>query len=755
MMHQTSEPLVSVIVPIYNVEAYLRECLDSAVNQTLKNIEIICVDDGSPDNSVDIVMEFAEKYDTIKLIRKENGGLSSARNAGLDAASGRYVYFLDSDDYIEPDMLQKLSDRADRDSLDIVYFNTRLIFESERVKELNQNYVDYYTRRHDYPGVKTGQTMFAQMRKNREFFPSVCLQMFRRSLIEENQLRFYDGIIHEDNLFSFKCMILARRVAYDSREYYHRRMHGDSIMTASKSIRNVEGYLVTYAEILAFMHERQVEEQAFDQISEFLYTSIWGNGRRIYRTLEIAEEQAVLSKGDFCAAHFLDMIKRSGETEFDRSRLKADNEKLRKQLQELKKQKKSYPMRMISGGIQCVRDHGFAYTVRLAFHKLWKKTKPAFRKIAGTKLFRLVSWPVRKALSILRTMRRYGCTYHFRAWKVKKLQKAGAAEPFVSIIIPVYNVEEFIEQGMDTLIQQTMRNIEIIAVDDGSTDRSLEILNGYAARDSRVRVFTQQNKFAGAARNLGLSHARGEYVIFLDSDDFFARSLCEDAYFMGKVTNADVVLFGAKHYNHTTGQYKEAKWLNNAFLAPKKQPFDYRDCPDTLYRLTTPAPWTKMFRREFVQRAGLQFQHIQNANDLFFTYSALAMAERIVTLDKPLVYYRVGLQTNLQTTKKKYPFCFYEAYRAWHDKLVELNALDVVRQSYVNVALSGCLHNLRSNRDPEVKRQVFDRLKDEILEVLEIPGHNESYYYSGENYRDMNLVKNATFEEYLERTEKK
>lgn len=770
-----SQPTVSVIIPIYNVEAYLRECLDSAVNQTLKNIEIICVDDGSPDNSVAIVEEYQKKYETVKLVRKENGGLSSARNAGMDAASGQYIYFLDSDDYIEHDMLYELYSKAQENDLDIIYFNTELFFESQKVRELNQNYVNYYTRKFDYSGVKTGQSMFAAMRKNREFLPSVCLQIFRRDMLEENHIRFYDGILHEDNLFSFQCMALAKRVDYEKRSFYHRRMHGNSIMTASKSIRNVEGYLVAYAEVLAFMHNRPVEPEAFDQLSEFLYTSLWGNGRRIFKDLKIPEEEAVLAHGDFCADHFLDMIKRSGETEFDRSRLKDENARLRKQNQELQKelkecktyrakQRRSYVPRKMKGFVQCVKDHGLAYTIRRGFGKVWNALKKLYKKTSGkvknalkkflkkcmdNKLYKLLTWPVRKVRNIVKNMRNYGLTYHFRAFKVKKIMAGAVETPFVSVIMPVYNVEEFIEQGMDTLLNQTLRNIEIIVVDDGSTDRSLEILNAYAAKDSRVRVFTQKNQFAGAARNLGLSHARGEYVIFLDSDDFFARSLCEDAYFAGKVHNADVVLFGAKHYNNATAQYKEAKWLLNGYLAPEKQPFNYKDCPDVLYRISTPAPWTKLFRREFVQTAGLQFQQIQNANDLFFTYSALAMAERIVTLDKPLVYYRVGLVTNLQSTKKKYPFCFYDAYRAWHDKLVELDALDTLRQSYVNVALSGCLHNLRTNSDPEVKEQVFNKLKNEVLDRLEIPGHEQSYYYAKNNYQDMLRIVDGTFEEYM------
>ena len=763
MIQTKQTPAVSVIVPIYKVESYLRECLDSVVNQTLNNIEIVCVDDGSPDNSAQIVMEYAQKYPNIKLIRKENGGLSSARNAGLDVASGEYVYFLDSDDYIEPDMLQNLLKQANKNNLDIVYFNTNLVFENDQIRQMNQNYVDYYTRRHDYPRVCTGQSMFAQMRSHREFFPSVCLQLFRRDLIERSHLRFYEGIIHEDNLFSFQCMILAERVGYNKNKYYHRRMHGDSIMTSSKSMKNVEGYLVTYGEILAFMHGREVEEAAFEHLSEFLYTSIWGNARRIYRGLNVPDEEAVLTRGDFCTEHFLDMLKRCGETEFDRSRLKDENARLKRKIQELQKTYNSarnskcgpfmYLTGKIAGFVQCIKDHGFSYTVRLAFRKFGNVLGKIGKKLSGNKLFRILLWPVRKVINVSQTMQKYGATYHFRAWRVKHQMKKEQPAPLVSLILPVYNAAEFLEQGLDTLKNQTLHNIEIITVDDGSTDNSLEILRRYEATDKRFRVLQQKNQFAGAARNLGLANARGEYVIFLDSDDFFARSLCEDAYFAGKVHNADVVLFGAKHFNNATKQYKEAPWLLQAQLAPEKHPFNYRDCPDVLYRISTPAPWTKMFRRAFVEEKGLQFQTLHNTNDLFFTYCAMAMAERIATVNKSLVYYRVGLETNLQTKKKKYPLCFYEAYLAWHDVLKKLGTLDILRVSYVNIVLSGCLHNLRTNGDPETKKLVFDKLKYEAFDKLEVSGYPQSYYYVHKNYKDMMMILNGSFEEYLEAQE--
>ena len=127
----------------------------------------------------------------------------------------------------------------------------------------------------------------------------------------------------------------------------------------------------------------------------------------------------------------------------------------------------------------------------------------------------------------------------------------------VSVIVPVYNAEEHLNQCLDTIVNQTLKEIEIICVDDGSTDNSLEILNQYAQKDTRIKVIQQKNQYAGVARNNGLKIARGEYVIFLDSDDFFKEDLLEKTYNQGKKVDADIVLFGAKCFDNESGDYIE------------------------------------------------------------------------------------------------------------------------------------------------------------------------------------------------------
>lgn len=718
-------PKVSVIVPIYNVEDYLEQCLDSLVSQTLKDIEIICVDDGSPDRSAEIAEMYVKEYTNVTLLRKENGGQSSARNMALEIAKGTYVYFLDSDDYIEENALEKLYERMEADQLDMLFFNAVSFFEDDEIKEQNQNFEDYYNRKGDYTGVHTGQQMFSMMRQNGEFFVTPWQEFFRRSLIEDHHLRFYDGIIHEDNLFTFQSVMLAERTGYMDDKFYHRRVHDNSTMTTTKSMRNVEGYLVCYEEMLSFLCGRELEPGVDSVVAEFLYYAIYRNAYKIYAELNLKDEEAVLTKGSAAANHLLYKIQRERKAETDyQKQLKARRVKQAPKASKNADKSLDYRIghallfvpRKIKGGLGCIKDHGLFYTVKYGLKRFVKYTK-IFRKIY-----------------------------------VKAKMKSKFGKPLVSVIMPVYNVEEFLNESLESVLGQTVKNIELIAIDDGSTDRSLEILHEYAKKDSRLKVLTQENKFAGVARNLGLANAKGEYVIFLDSDDFFSNKLVEEGYYAAKMNKTDVVIWGAQHYHQTAKEFRKASWLLRAENSPSGHAFSYKDCPDKLYQITTPCPWTKMFRREFLKGTGLQFQGLRNSNDLFFIYSALAMAKRIYTVNKTLVNYRVGLENNLQATKKKAPLCFFDAYQAWYDKLVEIGKLDELRRSYVNVTLDGFLYNIRSVSDPDAKKVIFDKLKEAFVS-LEISGYPEEYYYKHRDYKDMLLILNESYETYLEITQ--
>jgi len=167
---------VSVVIPVYNTYKYLPECLESVINQTLADIEIICINDGSTDFSSKILEEYASKDKRIKIISQNNQGLSCARNRGLEIARGEYIYFLDSDDKITLTALEELYDIAEKNKLDIIYFDAQVFFENEALKSKYEVFIQASKRNKNYIGIFSGPEIFVEFVKNREYRVSVCRQ---------------------------------------------------------------------------------------------------------------------------------------------------------------------------------------------------------------------------------------------------------------------------------------------------------------------------------------------------------------------------------------------------------------------------------------------------------------------------------------------------------------------------------------------------------------------------------------------------
>ena len=243
-MNKEAVPPVSVIIPVYNGEKYLEECLDSIIGQTEKDIEIICVDDGSTDRSGEILEEYSRKDKRIQVFHQKNGGASSARNTGIRHARGRYIYFMDCDDILHPGTLDYCFDRAEKESLDMLMFSARAFFENEEVEKAHSNYSSYYILTGNYSEICTGRELFTKFSSNAEFKPSVTLFFSRRDLYTENHIQFCEGIMCEDNLFAIQCLEAAKRVEFVNREFYSRRVRASSVMTGNKKIFMAFSYYV-------------------------------------------------------------------------------------------------------------------------------------------------------------------------------------------------------------------------------------------------------------------------------------------------------------------------------------------------------------------------------------------------------------------------------------------------------------------------------------------------------------------------------
>jgi cellulose synthase/poly-beta-1,6-N-acetylglucosamine synthase-like glycosyltransferase len=204
--------------------------------------------------------------------------------------------------------------------------------------------------------------------------------------------------------------------------------------------------------------------------------------------------------------------------------------------------------------------------------------------------------------------------------------------PKVSVIMPVYNTQRYLRECLDSVVNQTLRNIEIICVDDSSTDGSPEILREYQAKDERITILKQEKSNAGAARNLGLSIASGEYLSFLDSDDFFELTMLEHMYACAKNRNADIVVCEMKVYHEDSGEAVPVNWHIRKELLPEKTVFAFSDIKSNAFRCITAYVWDKLIKWDIVIEKQLQFQSLSVLNDTVFVNTAMMSAKTITVL---------------------------------------------------------------------------------------------------------------------------
>lgn len=305
----------------------------------------------------------------------------------------------------------------------------------------------------------------------------------------------------------------------------------------------------------------------------------------------------------------------------------------------------------------------------------------------------------------------------------------------VSVIIPVYNVEKYLRQNLESVANQTLKDIEIICVDDGSTDSSFEIVKEFAEKDSRFVPVQQANGGAGAARNNGLRRARGKYLSFLDSDDFFEPNMLEEAYNKAEATKADFVVFQSDQYYEDTNEYKNVSWTLRYSEIPPYEPFGRRTMTDNIFKVFVGWAWDKLYNREWVLENNLWFQEQRTSNDMLFVFFAIAIAKRIACVEKGkiLAHQRRNEKSSLSNTREKSWDCFYKALCALRDRLKAEGIYEEVEKDYINYALHFSLWHLRTLAEP-THDMLYNKLKDEWWKDLGIEGKDRAYFYNKKEF---------------------
>ncbi len=259
-----SHPLVSIIVPSYNVERYIEECIESLLNQTYTHTEIIVIDDGSKDATVYLLKQYKDK---IKVIAHDNNkGQGARRNEGIKEAKGKYLYFVDSDDWIEPDTIEESVKQLEQTDADLVRFNGRSFHDGNAGPESEGD----YTFSHQLEDRKVYQQEEALQKNRKTFSASPCLYLVKKELIVTHNLYFLEGVLHEDEYFTTRLFTVLETMTYLNKAFYHRRYRAASTMTENTRIHKVKSF-DSYLEVFKGLEE-------------------------VYRSPELSENQKVFVK---------------------------------------------------------------------------------------------------------------------------------------------------------------------------------------------------------------------------------------------------------------------------------------------------------------------------------------------------------------------------------------------------------------------------------------------------------------------------
>ena len=263
---------ISIVIPIYNVEKYLRKCLDSVYSLNLDNKEVVLVNDGSTDTSINILNEFKNKYpNKTKLITQKNQGLSEARNIGIKNSNGKYILFIDSDDFIIPTETEEFINFGLDKKVDILIGNYREYYNENYIVQISFYNLDKNLEKEGIFFIENGV-------KNKCFRFAVWQNIYRKNFLLENNLFFKKGLLHEDNLFTPEAFFYAKKVRCFNKKFYFYRKNNLESITQTVNKKNYEHMLYTIIKLLEFKKSNNIENNYFNRIVLGIYINVLRGG---------------------------------------------------------------------------------------------------------------------------------------------------------------------------------------------------------------------------------------------------------------------------------------------------------------------------------------------------------------------------------------------------------------------------------------------------------------------------------------------
>ena len=324
----------------------------------------------------------------------------------------------------------------------------------------------------------------------------------------------------------------------------------------------------------------------------------------------------------------------------------------------------------------------------------------------------------------------------------------------VSVIVPIYNAYDYLRPALDSILCQTLAEIEVICVDDGSTDHSLEILKEYQERDGRVRIVTETNAGPALARNNGIRRARGEYVAFLDADDFLEPTFVEKLYEIAKRDELDIAISKYDIYNTRKARFEPAPSADASDIFAPGVVTSKNEHPDCILSSTVGSAWNKLFRRTFLEEKQLLFlTDAKIYEDVYFVVTAMSFAERVGKVFEVLMHHRIHSEQARAKMFKKYYSQIPLVYVSIREFLTSRGMYAPLSVSYVNLSASRCykIFNLLSH---DSKEEFWNSLFSEYSKKLGWDDSSLEDIFDGEVREFARNVVNYDYAQYVKRCEK-
>lgn len=599
-------PKISVIIPVYNVEQYLRECLDSVINQTLKEIEIICVDDGSTDKSLEILKEYAQKDNRITVITQENLHAGVARNAGLAIAKGEYVHFLDSDDWVDLDTYEKLYDIAKKHPTKVIKFCS-YCFDNKTKSLVNS----FFTRMGAVQDDKFNKNL--GLKKDIDTLVDVSdapwSGLYDRQFLNSKSIRFDNLLCANDVSFFYRCII-----------------NTDYIYMVNRTERFVYYRINNSTSLIG------IRAYNFDcQINQFV---------NINRIIKNCDKNHI----DVIRKHLINSVFFRYSSYMNNSLLELD-----------------------------------------AKRKIFIQMKSFIKTISPEEVPQTYK-------------------YHYYAL---------LTDICVSVIIPVYNSELYLRECLDSIINQSLYNIEIICINDGSTDNSLKILQEYADKDERIKIINNEKNSGapGVVKNLGIAVAKGEYIGFVDSDDWVDKDFFFELYNTAKQNNADMAS-GLK----ITRFNSEQEWastcdvhgLNILTTIDEKKPLIQKAGSNCI----------KLYKTDFVRKNNLKcWEQRSVSEDNYLSMTSMLLADKIAINDKVVYHYRKDVQSVTNHVRTNSDFNMFDVYVAIDNYIKSLSIPESEKNNMLDAV------NARKTQDftwfkNDIDRIYIDEFKHKLKNIF-------------------------------------